>query len=74
MSATDIDRTFIAVNFEEVDLEANDDKSLCRYEFLEITCRLAKIKYFDKKRCATIAEATERIITEYILPNTCEEM
>ena len=74
LSATDIDRTFIAVNFEEVDLDANDDKSLCRYEFLEITVRLAKIKYYDKKRCKTIAEATERMITEFLLPNSCEIM
>ena len=74
LTSTDIDRTFIAVNFEEVDLDANDDKSLCRYEFLEITARLAKIKYYDKGRCDTIAEATERLITEYMLPNTIEVM
>ena len=41
---------------------------------MEITVRLAKIKYFDKKRCDTIAESTRRIIEEFMLPNTCEAM
>lgn len=48
LTSQDIDRTFIAVNFEEVDLKNNDEKSLCRYKFMEIIVRLAKIKYFDK--------------------------
>jgi hypothetical protein len=72
LTSQDVDRTFIAVNFEEVDLDNNDDKSLCRYEFLEITARLAKIKYFDKGICASIAESTEKLIVEYLIPNTCE--
>ena len=74
MTSQDIDRTFIAVNFEEVELEANDDKSLCRYEFLEITARLAKIKYFDKGTSPSIPDSTNRLITEHIIPNTCEVM
>lgn len=65
----DIDRCFIATNFEEVDLENNDDKSLCRYEFLEILVRLGKIKYFDTGEIDTIAEATDKLIEEFILPN-----
>ena len=68
MSSGDIDRTFIATNFEEVDLENNDDKSLCRYEFLEIFPRLAKAKYVDKDVCTSIAVATEKIIVDFILP------
>jgi hypothetical protein len=69
LTSQDIDRTFIATNFEEVDLDNNDDKSLCRYEFLEIIARLGKIKYFDKDKCASIADAAEKIIVDYILPN-----
>ena len=74
LSQQDIDRIFIAVNFEEVDLEANDDKSLCRYEFLEIMVRMAKQKYLDKGTADTMAEAVNRLITQYIIPNTCEIM
>jgi len=69
LSSQDIDRSFIATNFEEVDLEANDDKSLCRYEFLEILCRMAKIKYYDKGYINSIWESTERLIEDYIVPN-----
>lgn len=42
-----IDRAFIATNFEEVDLEDNPDKSLCRYEFYEIIVRIAVEKYVE---------------------------
>ena len=44
----DVDRIFIATNFEEQDLEENDDNSLCRFEFMEIIAKMAKTKYFDK--------------------------
>ena len=74
LSSQDIDRTFIATNFEEVDLDNNDDNSLCRYEFLEITARLGKIKYTEKGICDTVAEGTRRIIEEFMIPNTCERM
>jgi hypothetical protein len=63
LTQQDIDRIFIAVNFEEVDLDANDDSSLCRYEFMEIMVRIAKQKYFDKGTADTIAEAVNRLIT-----------
>lgn len=74
MTTQDVDRTFIAVNFEEVDLDNNDDKSLCRYEFLEIIARLAKIKYFEKGICHSVAASTEKMIQDSILPNTTEKM
>ena len=69
LTGADIDRTFIATNFEEVDLENNDDKSLCRYEFLEIISRLGKIKYFDTGVCPDIPKATEKLIVDFILPS-----
>lgn len=74
MTTQDVDRSFVATNYEEVELDNNDDNSLCRYELLEIIVRLAKIKYTEKHICDTIAEATERIIVEHILPNSCERM
>lgn len=48
LTSQDIDRTFIATNYSEVAIDNNDDKTLCRYEYLEIVVRLAKIKYFDR--------------------------
>ena len=74
LTATDIDRIFIATNFEEEDLEENDDNSLCRFEFLEIIARMAKTKYYEKGLCPTVWESLDKLITEYIIPNTCEHM
>ena len=74
LTSTDVDRCVIAVNFEEVELENNDDKSLCRYEFLEIIARLAKIKYYDSKICKSISAATEKMIKDSMLPNSIEQM
>lgn len=42
LTTGDVDRAFIATNFEEVELEGNDDRDLCRYEFCEIMVRMAK--------------------------------
>ena len=36
--------------------------------------RLAKAKYYDRGEVKSMAEATERILTEQILPNTSEVM
>jgi hypothetical protein len=69
LTSADVDRSFIAVNFEEVDLENNDDKSLCRYELFELFARLAKIKFVEKGIVKTVAEATEKLLVEYIIPN-----
>lgn len=55
LTSSDIDRIFIATNFEEEDLEENDDNSLCRFEFLEIIARMAKCKFFETKVCDTVA-------------------
>ena len=52
-----------------MDLDANDDKSLCRYEFLELFVRLAKIKFYDKGIEMTIAGSLERLIRDYLLKN-----
>jgi hypothetical protein len=74
LTGTDIDRIFIATNFEEEDLEENDDNSLVRFEFFEIIVRMAKCKYFDKGTCKTIADSVEKLVTEYIIPNSIEHM
>lgn len=66
----DIDRIFIATNFEEEDLEENDDKALCRYEFIEIIARMAKHKFFDSGAASSVSEATERLLAQFIIPNS----
>ena len=74
LTSQDIDRIFIATNFEEEDLEENDDSSLCRFEFMEIMARMAKIKYVEKKFEENVSDALERLLRNYILPNTIEHM
>jgi hypothetical protein len=49
-----IDTAFVVTNFEEVDLEDNPDRFLCRYEFYEIIVRIAKDKYVESKRCKSL--------------------
>ena len=53
-----IDTYFKATNFEEVDMEQNDDNSLCRFEFMEMIVRIAKGKYMDYGKETSLSEAT----------------
>lgn len=69
-----IDRLFIAVNVEIVDLEENHDRSLCRYEFFEILARIAYTKYVEKGACRHVNEGLDKLITEYVLCNTIEKI
>jgi len=44
----DIDRAFIAANFEDEkskEMDINPDRDLCRYEFMEVLVRLADMKF-----------------------------
>lgn len=52
-----IDRLFIAVNVEIINLEENADRSLCRYEFFELLVRMAFVKYVEKGPIRTVDEA-----------------
>jgi hypothetical protein len=63
---TNIDTIFIATNFEEVELEDNPDKSLCRYEFYEIIVRIAIEKYLKSRICITLTEAVGKLLWENI--------
>ena len=74
LSHSDIDRIFIATNFEEEQLSDNDDRNLCRYEFFEILVRIAKTKYLERNICNTHWEATEKLILEFLLPNSIDKM
>lgn len=74
LTAGDIDRIFIATNFEEEDLEENDDSSLCRYEYFEIIARMAKTKFLEKTLVPTMSEALHKLISEFLIPNSIERM
>ena len=54
---------FIAANFELVEDNDNPDKSLCRYEFMEIICRIADYKY-AKKDGIKLSAAVEKLILD----------
>eukprot|EP00347_Sterkiella_histriomuscorum_P001629 403371291 len=69
-----IDRLFIAVNVEIIDLEDNQDRSLCRYEFFEIIVRMAYAKYVDKGPLRTIDEGLQKLINEHIMENPFEKI
>ena len=65
-----IDTLFIATNFEEVDMEDNPDKYLCRYEFYEILVRIAIEKYYKSKTCKTMAEAVGRLLVSNVFKHS----
>lgn len=75
LKSTDIDVIFIATNYEEGAGESdNDGDSLCRYEFFEIICRMAQCKFFTKNKevVNSVSEAIEKMIDEFIIPNSVE--
>ena len=67
-----IDRTFIAANLKTENSIAPSN-GLKRFEFLEILVRLANIKYKESNICKTYADATEKLITECIMPHFTSE-
>jgi hypothetical protein len=69
-----IDRLFIAVNVELVDMADNADRALCRFEFYEIIVRIAQAKFVDSGHFKSIAKATEHLIEKYILRFRYEKM
>ena len=69
LTSQDIDRLFVAVNFDSDGLDNNEANSLCRYEFIEIIVRMGREKYFNKGLCETIAESTQIILEEFIIKN-----
>lgn len=74
LTVADVDRIFITTNFEEEDILENDDSMLCRFEFLECIVRIGKAKFFEKGAAASISKAVEKLILEYVLPNSIEKM
>ena len=58
---------FKAANVEETDQEANDDVSLCRFEFWELIARIAEMKYIKPEIEEDLGAAFERLMHEHIL-------
>ncbi|CDW84855.1 UNKNOWN [Stylonychia lemnae] len=69
-----VDRLFIAVNVEIIDLEENLDRSLCRYEFFEILVRMAFSKYVEKGPLRTINEGLIKLIQDHLVENAVEKI
>ena len=67
-----VDRCFIGATLKVAESSAPSN-GLRRFEFLEILVRLANIKYFETKIANSFAEATEKLISECILPNFAPE-
>jgi hypothetical protein len=71
-----LDRIFIVVNREddqeEGTADANDDRALMRFEFLEIILRIAAAKYIDTRKSQDLIASTRKLLTEHILPNRGE--
>ena len=63
-----VDRSFIAANLKVADQATAPSNGLKRFEFLEILVRLANSKYGEPKIVKTYAEATEKLITECVIP------
>ena len=63
-----VDLAFVAVNFDDDQVEGNPQRAICRYEFMEMLVRLAASKYIkDKKSEMTHAEALDKFISEDLL-------
>jgi len=66
-----VDRSFIAatVAMDGVTLAAEKPaNALCRFEFLEILCRLAQAKYKETGICATYEESMNKLMEEHVIP------
>lgn len=68
LSLSTIDRLFIAVNVELVDMDDNPDNELCRFEILEIIVRIAGVKYKEPGITKTYAEGVKLLLEEIIVP------
>lgn len=54
------------VQLEKVDGNNNPDNALCRYEFLEVICRIANEKYVKTKITEKYAEALQLTVDQII--------
>ena len=62
-----------AVEFEGKSVTRIKDKYLCRFEFVEILVRLAKVRYFDTKEEDCVSDALCTLLHDSIVINYKEE-
>ena len=71
-----LDRVFIVTNREddqeENTADANDDRALMRFEFLEVIMRIAIAKFIDTKKTDSVPAAVKRLLTDHIATNKGE--
>lgn len=66
---SDIDRFFVTVNYEIVDLPENPDRTLNRYEFIEILIRIANLKFREAGKADSLKQALEMLLAENVFKN-----
>ena len=71
-----LDRVFIVTNREDDQedntADANDDRALMRFEFLEIIIRIAIAKFIDTKKTDSVTAAVKRLLSDHIATNRGE--
>lgn len=72
VNISSVDRTFIAATLKVVESNAPSN-GLRRFEFLEIMVRLANIKFLETKIVKSYAEATEKMLSECVIPSFVPE-
>jgi hypothetical protein len=65
---SELDTKFIAANVEINKMEANPDRSLTRFEFLEVICRIAISKYYKHGDATSESEAADMLIERHLEP------
>ena len=63
-----MDRLFIAANYEVEEQEENPDRSLNRFEFIEVLVRVAGVRYRDTKMVGRYSEAMDLLLTQDLYP------
>ena len=57
-----------AINFHQINTEADSVKICIRYEFLELLVRMARGKYIDFGTMRSLADSTQRLLDRHLLP------
>ena len=70
----DLDTIFIATNVKgRMALEANPDRALTRFEFMECIVRVAAAKYVKSKRLEAASDAMAALLEEHVRPHAVFE-
>ena len=68
LNRAQVDLAFVAVNFDDEQVEGNPLRAICRYEFMEMVVRLASSKYIrGPKAEMSYSEAVQKFIEQDLL-------